>query len=145
MPTALYYNDEFLPPIGTVVTIKVNSANHPTGNWLGVIDSYIGPETTLRPGEKWVMCEVMLTDPNLSDEWCGKSPSLNSTAYVETQGTCALRVDLNTAKKEIAALRKRLDLERDMFHGLMRALIGSTGLENLKIVLKDFIESARKK
>lgn len=139
---ALYVEREKdIPPVGPAtppggwkpVLIVVDDVNRPTGTWIGELVRVTDkPQPT---GDKdprgrfWAPCRVVITDPRCPDlKADGRCvPSGDFTAYPLPEMAMPVyrlltgRIDAHLG--EIRGLKKRIDIERDGFHGIMRALV----------------------
>ncbi len=131
---------EDIPPVGVTtrdrrvpVLIVVDDVNQPTGTWLGeLVEVTEAPNPTSfndTRGKFWAPCWVVITDPRCPDRDSAgeRSPGRNYTAYLLPEAAMPVyrlltgRIDAQLG--EIRGLKKRIDIERDVFHGVLRALV----------------------
>lgn len=155
MAGVLFFDGDHAPEIGTPVIITVDRANSPTGIWLGELTEIMGkPEAVCGRdspdyrGAWWVLASAKITDPVAKDNEKGRTyvdcvPILNYTIFpapIVAHGTIRmLQQRINEANAEIRGLTRRLGIEREVFHGVLRALVdraeASQLLERLNTLL----------
>lgn len=135
----LYYDGDRQPQVGDPVLIYVDDANRPTGWWWGELVRIDGEPGVASDhslpncrGSSWVSATAKITDPRASNdvvarEYVGGAPHANYTIYpapVVAHGTIRqLQRRIDEGLAEIRGLRRRLDIEREAFHGALRALV----------------------
>jgi len=129
-----------VPPVGLTtpggrkqVLVVVDDVNRPTGTWIGELIEVAGEMAPTGPkdtrGKFWAPCRVVITDPRCQDlDANGRCvPSVNFTAYLLPEAAMPAyrlltgRIEANLG--EIRGLKRRLEIERDVFHGALRALV----------------------
>jgi hypothetical protein len=71
----------------------------------------------------WAYCQVKLTGDeargrSIDEDYCGEGQ-----VFLSTFDTRYFAQRMKQAKQEIGVLRERLKIERDVFHGLLKALV----------------------
>ena len=129
---------------GHVVLIVVDRANTPTGMWEGTLAEIgenfrnTGEETCHLPSVLWTQCQAIITDHTAPAKFLYKEPFLNYSVYLMTSGLKRLVTTHLATKAEIAALKKRLDIERQTLYAALKASSDPQTLNRLDTMLKDF-------
>ena len=135
---------EYLSLRGHVVLIVVDGANTPTGMWEGTLAEIgeIFRKTTESiyhlSGVLWTPCKAIITDRHASAEFVYKEPFASYSVYLMTSGLKYLVTTHLAAKAEIAALKKRLEIERQTLYTALKASSDPQTLNRLDTMLKDF-------
>lgn len=146
----LYLEHEW-PIDSTTVLIVVDSVNTPTGVWEGKIieasDDAKNVSPTIErhtPGTRWTHCKAQITDPRAPKAYQGREPHLNYSVYMPNLGMKYLMGQLVEAKAETKGLKHRLEIERSVFHGALKAMVSSDSFAKLEKLLSDFIRNFAK-
>lgn len=149
----LYFEGE-VPKPGTPVFIVVNEVNHPTGIWRGVLEEVkdepklLEPAVNygMQPGTKYIACRAKLTDPRLLESsnketrsYYNQRPYVNYEVFVATAGTYYMLKRLWEQQDETRGLKRRLDIERGVWHNALKAMVSSDAAEALKGILEEFL------
>ncbi|KKR03856.1 MAG: hypothetical protein UT32_C0039G0001 [Parcubacteria group bacterium GW2011_GWC2_39_14] len=135
----LHFRGDLLPPVGTLVVIRVDSVNSPTGIWKGQLLE-VGNSVYSPRGKEvdfQVSCRAMILD--LGGEHNGCIPAENYQVYSGEAATDFFMRELAQRKEETRSLEKRLVIEREVFHGVMKALTSRESFTELKKLLDDFL------
>ena len=142
MGGCLYFDGDDIPEVGTPVLIEVNSVNHPTGLWKGVLEKVVVEAEDARGGNshgsKWIRCDAKITAPGKKAD--NRRPSVNYTVHVWTSGCAALLSRIKGHKTEIRGLERRIKIQRETYHGLMKALVDGSKFEELRKLLDEFLK-----
>lgn len=160
MAGTLFFDGDRSPQVGDPVLIHVDDVNAPTGWWWGELTEILeepskafGSDPRNSRGSSWVSATAKITDPRASGdavahEYISRAPHPNYTIYpapVVAHGTIRVlqrRIDEGLA--EIRGLKRRLEIERETFHGALRALVDRAEASRLLQALTELLERLRK-
>jgi len=139
------YFCESKPKIGDAVIIVIDSANWPTGIWGGKLtcvgdgEAIASPHVSLFPGAKWTHCKAIIIDPAASGEWPNAEPRWNYDVYTAETAPHYFRFRIERANEEIRGLKRRIEIEREVFHGLLKSIVNAECLAKLEKFVNEFI------
>lgn len=143
----LYYQGE-KPTVGTKVLVIVDEVNKPTGMWDGTLTEVGMNEMVEYRGCDFssVTCTVTLTDSlllkdPLYGDFMNGEPHVNYSVYVATAGSDYLRKRLANANTEIRGLKRRVEIERGVWHAALKVITNAEAFEQLRKLLEDFQHS----
>ena len=144
MSGVLYFDDP-MPAVGAKLLIIVDSVNRPTGAWDGKLVAVKGDSDVAYlhpyhlPTTRWVVCNAIITDSQAPRESVGYEPSVSYTAYIATTSSQYFRQRLFAANAEIRGLKRRMEIEKAVWHDMIRAVVEPHNLLRLEKLLGDFL------
>jgi len=133
---ALRFNGE-KPSVGTKVLVVVEAGNHPIGIWDGELTGVYGDDNPVESlGVRQLGCRAQITDPRAP--WKGEA-YLHYTVYVATNGTDYLRKRLADTNEEVRGLQRRIKIERDSWHAMLKAIVNTDALDRFEGILTEFL------
>ena len=144
MSGVLYFDDP-IPDVGAKLLVIVDSVNRPTGAWDGELIAVRGDSSMVHshpyhlPTTRWVVCNAIITDSQAPRESVGYEPSVNYTAYIATSGSQYFRQRLFAANAEIRGLKRRMEIEKAIWHDMIKAVVGPHNFSRLEKLLGNFL------
>jgi hypothetical protein len=114
---------------GTKVVIFVDSANQPTGIWEGEITNFYARYIGSVQGQCSWECKAVITDSRASEKWLNKSPYFVYDVMFPNEALSRLFARIDESKQEINGLKKRLETERNVLYGAMKAMVSSDAMD----------------
>ena len=117
------------PTVGEKVVIFVDNANQPTGIWEGELISrgtYIG---ILIHGEYSWSCEAKITDSRVEKKWLDQNPHLNYIVMYPDEALIPIFARVDEYRNEINGLKKRMENERNVLYGAMKAMVSNEAMQ----------------
>ncbi|MFZ2804688.1 MAG: hypothetical protein WA001_05740 [Patescibacteria group bacterium] len=120
----------------------------PRGFWMGKLIE-VG-QTTEYAECSDTPCTAIITDPEVKKsptnaKFFNKQPNLPYDAYTPCAAIEFLLRKREEDRREINGLNKRLDIERSVFHGALKAMVSDKGFDKLEALLESFIERLEEK
>lgn len=144
--SGLLFFDNLRPVVGAKLIIIVDSVNKPTGMWdgelitIGINDpAALYEHACYLPDAWWTFCNAHITDPQAPREFIGHEPTINYSAFLATSGSQYLRQRLHDANTEIRGLKRRMEIERSVLHGMIKAIFDPNSFSRLEKLLEEFI------
>ena len=141
MSGVLYFRNE-KPVIGTGVLVVVDEVNKPTGIWNGVLEAVgvdQGTSIGFSSDVRWAVCNVRLNDPLVPKEYSAE-PYVNYAVYVGSTAIDYLRKRLTDANTEIRGLKRRMEIERGVWHAALKVIVSPDALGQFNRILDEFLE-----
>ncbi|MCX6736328.1 MAG: hypothetical protein NTZ13_04555 [Candidatus Parcubacteria bacterium] len=124
--------DSNKPEHGTKVVIFVDSANNPTGVWEGVIHG-TDDFSCDKHGDIYTRkCSAKITDPRVHEKWLNQFPSVNYDVLPVDEAVSRVFARMDEQRKEINGLQRKIKGEREVFHGLFKALVSPEAMAKLE-------------
>jgi len=127
MSGTLTYGLNHIPKIDETVYLVVEGKSFPTGIWRGRL-TFVGDSGDSQggfydPTEYHTMCEAEITDDRISPVWRNREPQGSYSVFPGAPGLETLLNKLNDQKSEVKALKKELDLLRQIFRDVFQDII----------------------
>ena len=138
MPGVLYY-EQTKPIAGAEVVIVVDEANKPSGIWEGKLTTINDPNIHPMCHTCDAECRAAIIDASAPVDYRGLEPKHNYRVYLKTSGTEYLQQRLDKAHTEIRGLKRRIDIERGVFHGTLKAIMSLDTLNKFQTIMEGFL------
>jgi len=132
------------PAIGTEVLITVDSVNTPHGIWIGELTELGNDYSPVGEYPPTCACAARIIDPKIkatkhADRF-ERFPTTNYNVYEPLAAMHLLLQYREEDKAETRGLNKRLEIERGVFHGVLKAMVSDKGFDKLEALLESFLE-----
>ena len=141
----ILYFDNPRPLVGAKVIIIVDRVNTPSGIWDGELISIAADDHEVLqhryylPRTRRALCTTRITDPRTPHGLVGCEPDVDYSVYPATSGAHYFRERLNNANTEISGLKRRMEIERNSWHAMMKALVNPEAFSRLQKLLEEFL------
>ena len=137
--------DDSRPVIGAKLIVIVDSVNSPTGMWNGELITIESNDWALSEhpyylhDTRWALCKAHITDLQAPRDFIGHEPIVNYSAYLATSGSQYLRQRLLDTNTEIRGLKRRMEIERSVYHAVFKAIVDVNAFSRLEKLLEGFM------
>ena len=135
----LKYDPKNVPKVGDKVVLVVNGENFPSGVWFGTLEQFKSEKepNIMANGLAADYCVAKTSNNNsgfcLDAEWVNKEPERSYDVYPYTPGMNVLMAQLYAQKREVKALKQRLEEKEQKARDVLKGLFDLAGVRESSI------------